>query len=146
MEGERRSRVRVASSASADKDDVVSDINVTPLVDITLVLLIVFIVTARIIVGQTLPMDLPKAATGGEQQVVLAIELAKDGAIAVNGKRVESDKAVQAIAHDTLAKNPDVRVVIDADENVPHGRVVKVMDETKQAGITRIAFGVSPAQ
>lgn len=136
----------MASSASSNQDDVVSDINVTPLVDITLVLLIVFIVTARIIVGQTLPMDLPKAATGGEQQVVLAIELGKGGEVAVNGKRVESDDALRAMAKEALGKNPEVRAVINADQHAPHGRVVKIMDQTKQAGITRIAFGVTAGQ
>ena len=134
----------MASSASTSNDDVFSDINVTPLVDITLVLLIVFIVTAKIIVGQTLPMDLPKAETGGEQQVVLAIELAASGEIAVNGARVADENAVEAIAKDTLAKHPDVRAVINADKHVEHGKVVGVMDRTKQAGITRIAFGVVP--
>ncbi len=132
----------MASSATSG-DDVVADINVTPLVDITLVLLIVFIVTAKIIVGQTLPMDLPKAATGSEQQVVFAVEIGKGGEIAVNGQRVEGEDAVLPLAKSALAKNPDVRAVIDADQSVPHGKVVKVMDETKQAGITRIAFGVT---
>lgn len=136
----------MASSASSNHDDVMSDINVTPLVDITLVLLIVFIVTARIIVGQTLPMDLPKAATGAEQQVVLAIELGKGGEVAVNGKRVESDDAVRAMAKEALGKNPELRAVINADEHVEHGRVVKIMDQTKQAGVTRIAFGVTAGQ
>ena len=131
----------MATSATRD-DDVMSDINVTPLVDITLVLLIVFIVTAKIIVGQTLPMDLPKASTGGEQQVVLAIELAQSGEIAVNGTRVGSDEEVEAMAKSVLSQHPDVRAVINADEHVEHGKVVAVMDRTKRAGITRIAFGV----
>jgi biopolymer transport protein ExbD len=136
----------MASSASSNADDLVSDINVTPLVDITLVLLIVFIVTAKIIVGQTLPMDLPKAATGGEQQVVLAIELAKTGEIAVNGQKVANEEGVKALAKDAFAKNPELRVVINADEAVPHGKVVRVMDNAKQVGITKIAFGVTPGK
>jgi biopolymer transport protein ExbD len=136
----------MASSASSNADDLVSDINVTPLVDITLVLLIVFIVTAKIIVGQTLPMDLPKAATGGEQQVVLAIELAKTGEIAVNGQKVENEESVKALAKDAFAKNPELRVVINADEAVPHGKVVRVMDNAKQVGVTKIAFGVTPGK
>ena len=87
----------MAGFTQNEDDGVISGINVTPLVDITLVLLIVFIVTAKIIVGQTLPMDLPKAATGGEQQVVLAIELAKTGEIAVNGQKVENEESVKAL-------------------------------------------------
>ena len=136
----------MASSASSSNDELVSEINVTPLVDITLVLLIVFIVTAKIIAGHTLPMDLPKAATGSEQQVVFAVEVAPNGDIAVNGKRVDSPSAVQALAKDARAKHPDVRAVINADEHVHHGRVVTIMDQTKLAGITRIAFGTTPSR
>jgi len=132
----------MATSATRGDDDVMSDINVTPLVDITLVLLIVFIVTAKIIVGQTLPMGLPKASTGGEQQVVLAIELAQNGELAVNGSRVDNAEAIEVMAKDVLSKHPDVRAVINDDEHVEHGKVVAVMDRAKRAGITRIAFGV----
>jgi biopolymer transport protein ExbD len=134
----------MASSVSSRNDEVMSDINVTPLVDITLVLLIVFIVAARIIVGQTLPMDLPKASSGTEEQVVFAVELAKDGAIAVNGKKVESPNEVATLARAAHENDPAVRAVINADESVAHGAVVAIMDRTKQAGITKIAFGVSP--
>ncbi len=132
----------MASSAHSS-DDVMADINVTPLVDITLVLLIVFIVTAKLIVGQTLPMDLPKAATGSEQQVVFSVEMASSGDIAVDGHKVDSEDAVSSLAKSAHDKNPELRAVIDADEKVSHGKVVKVMDRMKQAGITRIAFGIS---
>jgi len=135
----------IGGSGEGD-DEMISGINVTPLVDITLVLLIVFIVTAKIIVGQTLPIDLPKAKTGGDQQVVFAVEVAANGEIAVNGAKVADEDGVLPLAKDALARNPDVRAVIDADEKVPHGKVVRVMDETKRAGITRIAFGVTPAR
>ena len=136
----------MASSASSSGDDVVSEINVTPLVDITLVLLIVFIVTARIIAGQTLPIDLPKASTGSEQQVVLAIEVSASGAVAVDGRSVEGADAVEALARDALARSPELRAVIDADTHVEHGKVVEVIDRTKRAGVTRIAFGVAPGR
>lgn len=132
----------MASSAHSN-DDVVADINVTPLVDITLVLLIVFIVTAKLIAGQTLPMELPKTATGSEQQVVFAVEMASSGEIAINGSKVESEDAVLPLAKDAHDKNRELRAVINADEKVAHGRVVKVMDRIKQAGVTHIAFGVS---
>ncbi len=127
--------------STQSESDVVSDINVTPLVDVVLVLLVVFMVTAKLIAGQTLPMDLPKAASGSEQQLVLAVELAADGRIAVNGKPSSVDE-VSALAEATLARNPDLRVVIDADGRVPHKDVVRVMDRVKGAGVSRIAFGV----
>ncbi len=131
-------------SARSDSE-VVSEINVTPLVDVVLVLLVVFMVTAKLVMGQTLPMDLPKAATGGEEQVVLAIELAADGRLAVDGKPATVDQ-ISARAEEALAKNPEVRVVIDADGRVPHADVVRVMDRVKGAGVSRIAFGVDDAE
>ena len=65
----------MGSSAQQNDDDIISGINVTPLVDVCLVLVIIFIVIAQDIVSQTLPMDLPKAATGSEQQTVFSLEL-----------------------------------------------------------------------
>ncbi len=69
----------MAGGSSNDDDGMVSGINVTPLVDVTLVLLIIFMVTARIIVSQGMPMDLPKAASGEALQQVFSVELSADG-------------------------------------------------------------------
>ncbi|MCU0685647.1 MAG: biopolymer transporter ExbD [Polyangiaceae bacterium] len=129
---------------SSSGDDVISDINVTPLVDVVLVLLVVFLVTAKMMMGQTLPLDLPKAASGGEQQVVLAVELGADGRTVVNGRPVADEREVGALAKDALAKDPELRAVVQADAKVYHGRVVRVLDAIKVAGVARIAFGVEP--
>lgn len=129
---------------SSSGDDVISDINVTPLVDVVLVLLVVFLVTAKMMMGQTLPLDLPKAASGGEQQVVLAVELGADGRTVVNGRPVADDREVGALAKEALAKDPELRAVVQADAKVYHGRVVRVLDAIKVAGVARIAFGVEP--
>jgi biopolymer transport protein ExbD len=126
------------------ENEVISDINVTPLVDVVLVLLVVFLVTAKMIMGQTLPLDLPKAATGGEQQIVLSVELGADGRTVVNGRAVEGEREVGALAKDALAKDPELRAVVQADAKVYHGRVVRVLDAIKAAGVARIAFGVEP--
>ncbi|HEU4410879.1 MAG TPA: biopolymer transporter ExbD [Polyangiaceae bacterium] len=128
----------------ASENEVISDINVTPLVDVVLVLLVVFLVTAKMIMGQTIPMDLPKASTGGEQQVVLAVELGADGRTVVNGRAVEGEREVGALAKDALARDPELRAVVQADAKVYHGRVVRVLDAIKAAGVARIAFGVEP--
>ncbi|HEU4537641.1 MAG TPA: biopolymer transporter ExbD [Polyangiaceae bacterium] len=129
---------------SSSGDDVIADINVTPLVDVVLVLLVVFLVTAKMMLGQTLPLDLPKAASGGEQQVVLAVELGADGRTAVNGRPVADEREVGALAKEALARDPEVRAVVQADAKVYHGRVVRVLDAIKVAGVARIAFGVEP--
>lgn len=131
-------------SQSSD-DDLIAGINVTPLVDVTLVLLIIFIVTAKIIVTQSLPMDLPKASTGTETQTVFSVEMASTGEVVVDSKRVPSDDAILPLAREAHAKNAELRAVIKADTAVPHGRVIRVMDLLKQAGVAKVAFGVSPS-
>ena len=132
------------AGAPAPEEDIISGINITPLVDVTLVLLIIFIVTAKIIVTQTLPMDLPKAATGSEQQTVFSIELSAQGETVVDSRRVPNDEALLPLAREAHAKNAEIRAVIKADSAVPHGRVIRVMDLLKQAGVAKVAFGVSP--
>jgi biopolymer transport protein ExbD len=127
-----------------DDDGMVTGINVTPLVDITLVLLIVFMVTAKLIVSQSLPLDLPKAANGQDIQMIFGVELHQSGDIMVNGKKLSSDDAVLPLAKEELAKTPDLRAVIRADTTVQHGRVIRVLDLLKQGGVSKIAFGVSP--
>jgi len=134
----------MASSSNDDEDGIISGINVTPLVDVTLVLLIVFMVTAKIIVSRGMPMDLPKAATGEEVQNVFSVELTTDGKARVDSVAVDTDDAIAALAKQAKAKNRDVRVVIRADKKVEHGRVIRVLDILKQAGLAKFAFGVAP--
>ena len=123
---------------------VITGINVTPLVDITLVLLIIFMVTAKLIVSQSLPLDLPKAAKGQEIQLIFGLELHSNGDTVIDGKKVASEDAIFPLAKEALAKNAELRAVIRADTSVQHGRVIRALDLLKQAGIAKIAFGVSP--
>lgn len=140
----------MAGGAQTDEEDgIISAINVTPLVDITLVLLIVFMVTAKIIVSQSMPLDLPKAASGQQVQLVFGLELHANGDLLVDGKKISGDddkqaKALLALARESLAKNKDLRAVIRADKTVQHGRIIRVLDLLKQAGVSKIAFGVTP--
>src|SRR5262249_3604464 len=128
--GETRVRRRegrlMAGGARNDDDDVISSINVTPLVDITLVLLIIFMVTAKLIVSQAIPLDLPKAASGGDQQVVFAVTIDKDGVILADKKLITNDADLRKAAADALAKNKDLRTVIQASAQVNHGKVIHV--------------------
>jgi biopolymer transport protein ExbD len=126
-----------------DDDGMISGINVTPLVDVSLVLLIIFIVTAKIIVQSGIPMDLPKAASGEEVQTVFSIELTADGKTFVDSKEVASDAAVSNLAREAKDKNEDLRAVIRADKKVEHGRVIGVLDLLKRAGVAKIAFAIS---
>src|SRR6478736_8496940 len=134
----------MAGGSSNDDDGMVSGINVTPLVDVTLVLLIIFMVTARIIVSQGMPMDLPKAASGEALQQVFSVELSADGKTRVDSDSLGSDEAITPLAKAAKAKNADLRAVIRADKKVEHGRVIHVLDLLKRAGVAKIAFAVTP--
>jgi len=135
----------MAGGSNHEADDAITGINVTPLVDITLVLLIIFMVTTKIVLNQTVPLDLPKAATGtSDLQVVFSIILAADGRALVDTKAIPNDDAILQLARDAQTQHPELRAVIKADAAVPHGRVIHVLDLLKQAHVNKIAFGVTP--
>src|SRR3954454_11021668 len=103
---------------------MITDINVTPLVDIVLVLLIIFMVTTSYIVNPSIKVDLPKAATGSDQvKTTLGLTLTKDGGLYLNGDKTD-DGGLQRYIATELPKNPDLQAVIAADKVVPHGNVV----------------------
>jgi biopolymer transport protein ExbD len=133
------------AAASNGEDDSIVAINVTPLVDIMLVLLIIFMVTARIIVSQGMPMDLPKSASGDSIQTVFSVELTADGKTVVDSQPVKDDEAIPPLARAAKTKNKDLRAVIRADRKVEHGRVIHVLDLLNRVGVAKIAFAVAPA-
>src|SRR5512138_3697757 len=139
----------MASTASQFPDDdsgqMITDINVTPLVDITLVLLIIFMVTTTYIVNPSIKVDLPKAASGSDQaRTTLALTLTKDGQLYLNGERSDEATVARQIAAD-LPKNPDLQAIIAADKIVPHGSVVHIIDLVKRAGVRKFAINVDTA-
>ena len=134
----------MAGGAGDDDDGLIAGINVTPLVDVTLVLLIIFMVTARIIVSQGMPMDLPKSASGEALQTVFAVELTADGKTRVDSEAAADDEAIAPLAKRAKAKNKDLRAVIRADKKVEHGRVIHVLDLLRRSGVSKIAFAVTP--
>jgi biopolymer transport protein ExbD len=134
----------MAGGAGDDDDGLIAGINVTPLVDVTLVLLIIFMVTAKIIVSQGMPMDLPKSASGEALQTVFSVELTADGKTRIDSEGVADDEALIPLAKKAKAKNKDLRAVIRADKKVEHGRVIHVLDLLRRSGIAKIAFAVTP--
>ncbi len=134
----------MAGGAQNDDDGLISGINVTPLVDVVLVLLIIFMVTARLIHSQGMKMDLPQASKGESIQTVFSVELGADGKTVVDSEEVAGDGAISKLAKAARAKNEDLRAVIRADRKVEHGRVIHVLDLLKQAGVAKIAFAVTP--
>ena len=125
-----------------DEGGMISGINVTPLVDITLVLLIIFMVTATYIVRQAIHIDLPRAANAGESTgVTMAIILTKDGDIYLDGKK-RDEAGLRDEARQALAKDKDTRAIISADKNALHGSVVRVLDLIKGEGVSKFAINI----
>ncbi|UCG78239.1 MAG: protein TolR [Nitrospirota bacterium] len=121
---------------------VLSEINVTPLVDVMLVLLIIFMVTAPML-KQGVDVDLPQAkgkSLPAEERVVIVMK--KDGTIFLNDKKMRLSQVVEKLR--AISKiNPDV--YLKADKRVPYGEVVKLMAEIKGAGIEKLGMVTEPS-
>lgn len=128
---------------------VFAEINITPLTDIFLVLLIIFMVTSSVIVNRPggdqsgLKVNLPK---GGQADVTatrkdVAVAVLADGRIVYQGT-VVSETELKTLLTEAKGKNADTLVVVQADEGVPHGKVVEVMEVAKEAGMGQLAIGV----
>ncbi|HEU4384178.1 MAG TPA: biopolymer transporter ExbD [Anaeromyxobacteraceae bacterium] len=122
-------------------DDLISGINVTPLVDIVLVLLIIFMVTASYIVRAAIEVELPRAASASEAAgTTLAVVITSGGDVFLDGvRRSEPELAERARE---AARRGDVRAVVSADRATLHGSVVRVIDVLKGSGVTRFAIHV----
>ena len=135
------------AGGSQNNRGIIGGINVTPLVDITLVLLIIFMVTAKIIVAPAVPMDLPTASQSTEVQVIFSVIVPTTGPTLVNGEPAADDSVLLQRARDAVTQNPEVRAVVNADGAVTHRRVIRTLDILKRGGIARVAFGaLSPEE
>ena len=131
------------SFSTQEPDEAITQINVVPLVDIMLVLLIIFMLTASFISSPSVPVNVPKALTSNptasaSQSLVLNIR----GEIFFQGKRTDQEN-LKKMLREAAALNPDLRVVLSADAAVTHGKVVELLDLVRQAGVTKIALGVA---
>ncbi|MEL6184397.1 MAG: biopolymer transporter ExbD [Myxococcota bacterium] len=131
----------MAGGLSSD-DDANSDINVTPFVDIVLVLLIILMVTSQHIVKASMKVDLPKAASGGEAvDSTLNVVVNKEGELLLDGAVVTKEELAAAVKAGKAA-SPKLQAVIAADKGVPYGRVVHVIDVVKTNGVTSFALNI----
>jgi biopolymer transport protein ExbD len=134
--------VAFTTGGDADDDDLISGINVTPLVDVVLVLLIIFMVTATYIVRASIEVDLPRAAHGGEATgTILSVIVTRDGQVWLDGARRTEEELV-ARTRAAVARDADARAIISADKGALHGAVVRVIDLVRGAGVTRFAIHV----
>jgi len=130
--------------AGARKRGIVAEINVTPLVDIMLVLLIIFMLTAHLIAKQAIEVELPRAALStAPPQTTLAVTLTRDGALYLNAAPITPD-ALRARVRDAVSRDPRTVVIIAGDKAVSHGRVVWVLDTIRSLGVTSFAIQIDP--
>ncbi len=123
-----------------------SDINITPLVDVMLVLVVIFILTAPLL-ASSIRLDLPRtdgAAPGAAAPEAVTLVLDKTGQVFLNDAPVSQIALEQALARAAL-RSPDTEVQLRADATVPYGRVVEIMGAAHQAGLSRIGFVAEPA-
>lgn len=131
----------------AGDDDYVAGINVTPLVDVVLVLLVIFMMTAPVIYQSAIKVQLPKAKSGeaAEGKGPLQFTVAADGAVSWDSKPVDWATLGTRLT-ELVAKNPEQTAIISADETTPHGAVIKLMDALRQSGLSRFALNVDSAK
>ena len=132
----------MAQKSIDDDDDGFSEINVTPLVDVMLVLLVIFMVTANYITQQSIAMQLPKASSGDATGTInLGLTLDKGSRLYLDGKPIDYAELKSKIDSEKT-KGKVLQALISADNGTPHGSVIKLMDEMRKQGVTDIAFNV----
>jgi len=131
----------MASSLYDDDDSPgITDINVTPFVDVVLVLLVVFIVTAKLIVSRGIEIDKPKAATGGEVQSTLRVSVKADGSLYVNGDKYDDDTAAVARIKEIAATSSKPKALIAGDRASAYDKIMHAIDLVQQANVTTVSL------
>jgi biopolymer transport protein TolR len=124
---------------------IVAEINVTPLVDIMLVLLIIFMLTAQLIAKQAIEIDLPRASQSTAMQpTTISLALTRDGDLFLNGAPISAADLNTAVKA-ALNKDPKTQVVIAGDKAVSHGRVVWLLDTIKSLGVSSFMIQIDPS-
>ena len=136
----------MAAKLGGDDDDAIVDINITPFVDIILVVLIIFMVTATTIIEQSIKVNLPQAATGEPtESSSLAITLDAQNQLFLDGDPITEPKLREFIRAEK-AKTTEVVCLIGADHTVSHGKVVGLIDLVKSEGVAKFAINIDPTE
>jgi biopolymer transport protein ExbD len=133
------------AAQAANDDELIIGINVTPLVDITLVLLVILMVTASYVASRAIPVELPKGATGEGTPTTLTVSIDKDGKTFLDAVAI-SDADLRAKIKDAHDADPETRAVIAADGRTSHSNVIHVIDLLRRENVTRFAINVDPEE
>ena len=133
------------SFSADDGDDIITELNVVPLVDIVLVVLIIFMLAANLIAGSSIKVELPEASTGeGAEATTVALTLTKDGALYLNGAATD-EAGLKAYIPGVVKEDPKAQAIIAADKEVSHGRVIRIIDLIRQLGLYKFALNIDPS-
>ena len=123
-------------------DDEISNINITPMVDIMLVLLVIFMVTANFLKKESININLPKV-TASDPNIAESVQIAvtKEGKVLLEGDEVNSEKLVNTLSKKSKLR-PNMRVTLSADERLSYGSLAQVMGLIRKSGVTKIALSV----
>jgi biopolymer transport protein TolR len=132
----------MAGASKLDDDDGINEINVTPLVDVMLVLLVIFLVASVYIVKESIEIELPKAATATDVvDTTLSIVMDKERKLYLNGEPIE-EGALATACEKAAEKDKDTQAIIAADHAVSHGDVIRVIDLVRSHGLEKFALNV----
>src|SRR5882724_5568659 len=123
-----------------------SDINMTPLIDVMLVLLVIFMITAPLMTA-SLKLDLPKtdAATAGDTAAFISVSIDPKGQLYIGDEALTADAFAKRVAL-AATKNPQTEVQLRADKSVPYGQVAELIGTVQKAGLNRIGFIAEPVK
>lgn len=130
------------AAASDNGDDIISSINITPLVDIFLVLLIIFMITSTVISQKEIPVNVPKAAHAGDDAPEASgLVIDQSRAMFLDGQPTDSISLAASLGN-SLAKDPAHMVLISADEELPYKEIIRVIDLIRGIGVSKYALKV----
>jgi biopolymer transport protein ExbD len=135
----------MAGGANDSDEEMITAINVTPLVDIVLVLLIVLMVTSSYLVNKSINVELPKAATGETATPNLSISIDVEHKLYLDGTVIDPEQ-LQSRIRAAYAADPEVKAIISADGRVQHSQVVTVIDILRREKVTKFAINTSPIE
>jgi biopolymer transport protein TolR len=123
-------------------DDEIGNINITPMVDVILVLLVIFMVTANFLKKESININLPKVAAA-DPNIAESVQVAltRDGKILFEGKESTLENMIRNLERDSKIR-PNMRLTLSADEKLPYGKITEVMGLIRKAGVTKIALSV----
>lgn len=133
----------MGASLGGNSEDPIADINIVPFVDIILVVLIIFMVTAPLVLKPAIDVSLPQASSGEskEQEKNIDVIISAEGEIYVNGKK-DTLEGLSSIAKYTAGQNVDSGAILNADKSVTLEKLTEVIDTIKLAGVKKVAFSI----